>query len=44
MLKDVAFRMKLFRLRATFHRLELGKNRSQQAALIEQIPAAQPVR
>ena len=39
-LKDIALGMKLRRLFAAFHRLELGQNLSHQTAGVEQVPAA----
>ena len=42
--EHVAFRMKLFRLQHAFHTFQLRQNGAHQAAGIEQIPAADPVR
>ena len=42
--EHVAFGMKLFRLQHAFHRFQLGQNRAHQAAGVEQVPAAHPVR
>ena len=44
MLKDVAFGMKLGRLRAAFHCFNLGDNRTQQPGGVEQIPSSKPMR